>query len=110
MELTSEQLTKRKGSYTASLQIDYIDGQFHSVSFGVVTKNGVPLNTYIQLTPYGLIHTYEGEYKGKVDEIVGLLSAKLAETVGITYEQPSVDWMPVPGGPDENVESQNTQK
>ena len=94
MELTSNLITKKKGAYEASIRADYIDGVFHSVSFGVVTRSGEPLDLYITLGDCGLEHSYSGEDKDKVDEIVGLLSAKVARETGITFsERPQIEEM-----------------
>lgn len=87
MGLTSELIEKKKGAYKASLLADSVDGQFHSVSFGIVTKDDIPLDMTVSLTPYGLEHDYNGEDKDKVDEIVNLLGTKLAEKVGITFNE-----------------------
>ena len=92
MELTNEFIEKKKGAYKASLLADKIDGVFHSVSFGMVMKDDVPLDMTLSLTPYGLEHDYKGEDKDKVDEIVNLLGNKLADKVGITFnERPQVE-------------------
>jgi len=93
--ITSELISKKKGAYEASIRADYVDGAFHSVSFGVVTKNGEPLDLYLYLSEYGLEHSYSGEDKDKVDEIVALLGAKLAKDTGITFsERPQMDINP----------------
>ena len=85
--ITSEKLSKKKGVYEASLLVDSVDGMFDSVSFGMVTRNGEALDLYMTLTPYGLVHTYDGAYKEDVDEVVSLLSDKLAKKVGLTFEE-----------------------
>ena len=85
--ITSERLSRKKGVYEASLLVDSVDGMFDSVSFGMVTRNGEALNLYMTLTPYGLIHTYDGVDKEDVDEVVSLLSDKLAKKVGLTFEE-----------------------
>jgi hypothetical protein len=87
MELTNELIEKEEGAYKASLLADKIDGQFHSVSFGIVTRDGIPLDLTLRLTPFGLEHDYDGVDKDEVDEIVGLLEAKLAQKFGLTFEE-----------------------
>ena len=85
--ITSERLSRKKGVYEASLLVDSVDGIFDSVSFGMVTRNGEALDLYMTLTPYGLVHTYDGVDKEDVDEVVSLLSDKLAKKVGLTFEE-----------------------
>ena len=85
--ITSERLSRKKGVYEASLLVDSVDGMFDSVSFGMVTRNGEALDLYMTLTPYGLVHTYDGADKEDVDEVVSLLSDKLAKKVGLTFEE-----------------------
>lgn len=87
MELTNELIEKEKGAYKVSLLADKIDGQFHSVSFGIVTRDGIPLDLTLRLTPFGLEHDFDGVDKDEVDEIVGLLEAKLAEKFNLTFEE-----------------------
>jgi len=90
--ITSNLIDKKKGAYEASIRADYVDGAFHSVSFGVVTRNGEPLDLYLYLSEYGLEHSYSGEDKDKVDEIVSLLGAKLAKEADIKFsERPQMD-------------------
>ena len=85
--ITSERLSRKKGVYEASLLVDSVDGMFDSVSFGMVTRNGEALDLYMTLTPYGLVHTYDRVDKEDVDEVVSLLSEKLAKKVGLTFEE-----------------------
>lgn len=87
MALASELIKKKKGAYEASLQADVIDGQFDSISFGVVTKDGIPLDLTMQLSPYGLEHTYEGDDKDKVDEVVKRLETELKNEFDLTFEE-----------------------
>ena len=85
--LESVLIEKEKGAYKASLRADLIDGQFHSISFGIVSKNDTPLSLYLYLSPYGLKHTYEGEDKDKVDEIVGEIEQQLVSDYNLAFEE-----------------------
>lgn len=93
--MESELIEKKKGDYKASLLAETEDGEFRSIAFGLVAKNDIPLDLVLSLTPYGLSHTYDGEDRDKVDEIVSLLGAKLAQRMNITFNEPQEDELEV---------------
>ena len=90
MELTSNLIEKTSGKAKVSLRADLLDGQFVDVSFGVMTYDGVPQDGYVSLTPYGLIHTNEGEHKEAISKALKKVQDKIAADYNITFNEPPV--------------------
>lgn len=88
--VTSNLIEKTSGKAKVSLRADLLDGQFVDVSFGVMTYDGELLDGYISLTPYGLKHTYEGEYKDAIDKALKKVQDKIASDYNITFNEPPV--------------------
>ena len=90
MGLTSNLVEKTSGKAKVSIQVDLLDGEFAGVSFGIMSYDGVMQDGYISLTPYGLVHTNEGEYKEAISKALKKVEEKLTSDYKVQFNEPPV--------------------
>ena len=85
----------KKAQFVVNCVLGFVDGEYHSMSFGVVSKGGAVVPCAIRETDWGIEHNYKGDDKDALEDVLAGLAQSITDKYGKTWaEKPAVPEMP----------------